>query len=385
MREVSIDDNLTCGLKTDEVLSTEPYGFRVVWINWDSPLRESGMEIGDTIVAVDGVAYRREHRTRERAEAVGQHLESQRWANAGARDGQAVTLTVKRGPRVLDVGGALRAQRQWLDDEGKQTMGPNGPVRRDSDDFDGPWSSWYEDLVKFASAVLDAGWREFVSDNRRSLAQHRDGRPRVVFLREHYPGPFADVTVADWEKVDACLLGRRYELDEAALTWRGGDAQPGGTATLPDPQAPPEKVVEAHYAALKRGDEATWRALFATWRAQASSVTTVEGRASKNVVFEPQHQQAQVDFAWDYAREVMLGRVYDVRVVAVDDVQTLVTEHDVEDVPRVEQVAVEVEHIGLIDGEYRAFIEPTFHRVRELQRLGDGPWRLRATIDAVGI
>ncbi len=51
--------NVRTGLRTDEELESEPYGFRVTWIDWDSPFRGTDLRIGDLVVAVDGEPYGR--------------------------------------------------------------------------------------------------------------------------------------------------------------------------------------------------------------------------------------------------------------------------------------------------------------------------------------
>jgi hypothetical protein len=44
--------------------------------------------------------------------------------------------------------------------------------------------------------------------------------------------------------------------------------------------------------------------------------------------------------------------------------------------PRVESVRVILDHVGLIDGEYRTFSDINVHRVWRLQRLNGGPWKI---------
>src|SRR5688500_1305770 len=95
VREVVLEGTPGCGIETDESLDADPYGLRVVWIEWDSPFRGLDLTIGDLVVGVDGIAYTRAERERITATGVGRFLESQRWDEIGATDGGPVTLTVK--------------------------------------------------------------------------------------------------------------------------------------------------------------------------------------------------------------------------------------------------------------------------------------------------
>lgn len=42
----------------------------------------------------------------------------------------------------------------------------------------------------------------------------------------------------------------------------------------------------------------------------------------------------------------------------------------------IEQVLVEVDHVGKFDGKYHAFTDINVHRVWLLQRRDGGPWRI---------
>ena len=51
--------SISTGIKTEQVLDPDPefYGFRVDWIEWDSPFRDTDLQIGDPVQGVDGVHY----------------------------------------------------------------------------------------------------------------------------------------------------------------------------------------------------------------------------------------------------------------------------------------------------------------------------------------
>jgi len=216
------------GIQTDEVLELEPYGFRVTWIAWDSPFRDTDLRIGDLIVALDGVPYEKADREKTAPRAIGQYQEEAFWEDRGAADGDEIVLTVLRGTpdggkQELEVRGPLRAEVFYHDGRERVALGPGGPPRRATSAEDGSlanWAGWYETFIKQASYVLDAGWDRGSFNNRRELAAHLEERERIDYLLEHYPGPFADAAAADWERVRQALEGERVELTEADLAYR---------------------------------------------------------------------------------------------------------------------------------------------------------------------
>ena len=60
---------MTSDLESDIQTEVMPDGFRVEWIHWDSNFRNSGLDVGDYIVAVNGKPLDRE----KHYKAVGQH------------------------------------------------------------------------------------------------------------------------------------------------------------------------------------------------------------------------------------------------------------------------------------------------------------------------
>ena len=54
------------------------------------------------------------------------------------------------------------------------------------------------------------------------------------------------------------------------------------------------------------------------------------------------------------------------------DVKVLLDRPDL----RVEEVRLTVDHVGLFDGEYRAFNDVNTHRDWTMQRVNGGPWRI---------
>ena len=219
-KEIIVPDTLSSGLTTEEMIVAEPYCFRVTWIAWDSSFRQTDLRIGDRIIGLDGARYDRARRKEFVHKAIGSYSENRHWSEIGAQDGHRTTLTVKRGPTILEITGAIRGERRWLGDDGRRTLGPGGPDYLSHDGFnDGSWSSWYEKRVKFMSSVLDGGWLRRIN-NRNLLKEHLEEWRRVEFFVKTYAGPFADVLKADWEAVRASLEGTRYDITEADLVYR---------------------------------------------------------------------------------------------------------------------------------------------------------------------
>jgi hypothetical protein len=536
-RELVQGDSLSSGIETRSMLDAELPGFRVTFIRWDSGFRNGGLAIGDRIIGVNGKPIVRPRELRElqrlSQSAIGTYGETQAWAAAGLKDGAPLALTVlrrlpKEGEQTLEVRGVLRADRRFLDGEGKITLGPGGPQSLGRDGFAEAWSSFCDRLVRRTSRVLDGGWQSSMS-SRSLLAEHLDDQPRVEYLVAHYPGPFADAVKADWERVRESLQSNRYVLTDKDLEYRsaaerrvervtaaaraafdaflqakaasriepfpavdpirgdrkkvagkivllpsianrdwvmnagrcfmtsGGRYQGGwyfvdclapatqrlqaaveryrrmvspqiaptyvvigrvteeakllvvgGAAatglmldvqgalvgermfvdlTGPDPvarfageaelmsaapavlddKATPAQVMEAFISAAKQGHEEAWYALFARFYASRSGAWST---------FLADYYPTPPEREWVATRRLLLDRVYDVRVAYVSPVRRLLSGKEFRNAPVVDEVGIEVDHVGKFDGEYRSFTSVGVHRLWTLQRVNGGPWRI---------
>jgi hypothetical protein len=201
-------EDLSTGITTDAELESEDgtRALRVTWIEWDSDFRSTDLRIGDRVIAVDGTPLAEQLLPGKFGNLVGQANESLGWQTAGAKAGQAVALTVRRGEQQLDVSARLLAKRLYRQGD-KAALAPGGPARLENDGFDGAWMGWYEDFVKRMSYVLDYAWVRTVFDNRAALVEHDEWRPRIEHIEHHHPGEFAQMLRADWEAVRAYLAG----------------------------------------------------------------------------------------------------------------------------------------------------------------------------------
>ncbi|HWU88009.1 MAG TPA: hypothetical protein VN253_12070 [Kofleriaceae bacterium] len=225
----SVQDDITSGLQTTEMLSADPPGFRVTWIHWHSGFRDTDLRIGDRIIALNGERYvkpaKLEELQRMLPSVIGGYAENQYWKEKGGRDGTEISLTVQRraasgvGVETVTIRGKLRAERIYQN-ESRRLIGPGGPEAMGNDGFDSAWSGWYEAQTREWEKVLDRGWTQQQVNSRVALAAHLEEKPRVDLLVKKYPGPFASSVKADWEQVRASLVGRRYQIADRDLEYR---------------------------------------------------------------------------------------------------------------------------------------------------------------------
>ena len=225
VEERVVADRLTCGLRTTHDADQGVTGYRVGWIAWDSPFRDSALRIEDHIVGVNGVRYGAESHAAHDL-AIGQVREHEHWHARGAVDGQAVELEVLREGQVLRIQGKVAAPRTWHLD-GSRLLAPTGPARLARDGFPTPWGIWYEQEIEDAGwRFLDGALRRGSLNTRMELDCHRRRAARVAFLGERYPGRFAETVAEDYGRIEDYLAGTRYEIAPRDLEWRSiGEAR----------------------------------------------------------------------------------------------------------------------------------------------------------------
>src|SRR5262245_45083235 len=119
-----LDTALHVGLVTSRTEDdAKPYGFVVTWIPWDSGFRDTDLRLGDVVTAVGDRVFTPAKKDFD----FGQYGEQVHWEQAGASDGTPVTLTVARDGQVLHIQGKVRADRFYTNDEGRRTIGLDGP------------------------------------------------------------------------------------------------------------------------------------------------------------------------------------------------------------------------------------------------------------------
>ena len=174
-------------------------------------------------------------------------------------------------------------------------------------------------------------------------------------------------------EVMAATVGGAMFVDVQVV--EGGESPFAGQETLltlgvtaPGRDASPSQVIDAAITALKVGDQAAWGALFAPWYLSIYDAS--------RVFFGPDYYREPPNDDWVRARRQILGNVYDINVVDEGPVQRVMTGKEFRGAPVVDQVEVEVEHIGKFPEGYRHFINVNVRRVWKLQRVDGGPWRI---------
>jgi hypothetical protein len=209
-----LSDEITSGLRTDEVFYPWLYGFRVWWISWDSGFRGSGLVPGDVIVGLDGKRFDRNERKENDRRVVGRPYEKDEHKARGVTDGTLLRLLVERDQEQVEFVGTLRARRTYSNAAGRSTLGPGGPSIHDTDGFSPSW----ELVTTFANFLGDRG--EGNHWTRVQLENLEKERERVAAMRAKYPGPFADQLHTDYEATVALLRGRSYQLTDDDLAYR---------------------------------------------------------------------------------------------------------------------------------------------------------------------
>lgn len=194
--KVEVGDSITAGIRTEVEHDSQPFGYRVTWISWDSHFRDSDLRLSDKIVGVND--YRYTPGDFQHHHAIGDYLESGYWEEKGAKDGDSVNLIVFRDGVEIAVPGRLRADRFYFNDDGKRTMDLGGPERRSREKdengrplFDRDWASWYEEETNGKPGsypfILDDAWERSSSfNNRKERDKHLADKERIDYLVATY-------------------------------------------------------------------------------------------------------------------------------------------------------------------------------------------------------
>ena len=215
-----LDTSMHVGLRTTRTDSdAKTYGFVVNWIPWDSGFRGSSLTAGDVITAVDDKVFTPDKKDFD----FGQYGEEQYWDRKGAKDGTPTTLTVARDGKTLKITGKVRADRFYTNEDGKRTIGLDGPQEMARDEFDGAWSFWREDLEK---VLADAPYAVYHQNTQQYLQRLESYRARVEYLAKNFPkSAFARATREDFDRAIEQIRGRRYDLTAEDISYRALSAR----------------------------------------------------------------------------------------------------------------------------------------------------------------
>jgi hypothetical protein len=180
----------------------------------------------------------------------------------------------------------------------------------------------------------------------------------------------------------AALVGGAMfvDLTHATPEFAGEAGLIDDTPDLPADDATPAAVMTALVGAVKAGDLALWRALHVDW--QVATATHEDGSPGRQIIYP--HANPPNDDRFEDSRRSMAKRVADARVAWVGDVTVVADGTAWPGAPRIEAVAIKLEHIGDRDGDgdFRVFSDVTVSCDWQLQRLNGGPWRV-ATVQAI--
>jgi hypothetical protein len=216
---IRLGTDLRSGITTNGEIDSEPRGFRVTWIDWDSDFRRN-LRINDLIVGVNGQSLEQFLQPGKLSKGVGQPAEPSYWTDIGVSHGGSVALSVLRDGDPVTVEGKLHAEYFYYDTEGKTAIAPGGPQRLASDGFDGAWSMWLEKFIFKVSVHFASGWTQRSYNSRNELEWYMEQKPRIDLLLEKYPGPFADAMRDDWTKGMELARGKRADLGPVELEYR---------------------------------------------------------------------------------------------------------------------------------------------------------------------
>ncbi|RZL08878.1 MAG: hypothetical protein EOP40_11655, partial [Rubrivivax sp.] len=181
---------LVIGLSIAPMWEASPPALRVTGIGWFSGFRQTGLQVGDQIIAIDGEAVPARPAPAEAQRALGTYGEAQRWAQAGKAEGAPLTLTVRRratagqGWQTLNVTGRLLpAINSPRTPDNRILIGPGGPPEMyEKDGFDTAWRAWADDFAKATSAVLDDPLHALALTSTFELKRLQAQQPRVALL-----------------------------------------------------------------------------------------------------------------------------------------------------------------------------------------------------------
>jgi hypothetical protein len=125
--------------------------------------------------------------------------------------------------------------------------------------------------------------------------------------------------------------------------------------------------MQALINALKWGDQKLWSSLFAESQAWIDE---------KNRVRYSLRSTNNMNDDWLRSRRLILEPVFDVKIVFVSDPEVILAGTEFAGAPRIEQVSVELRHIGRFDNKYSAFVDLNVHPLWMLQRINNGAWRI---------
>ena len=228
-------DSLNSGLVSTPMLDGEWPALRVSWIRWYSAFRDTGLQVGDEVIAINGESLAKltasdaDRKRMLQGQGVGLYGESQVWKAKGLTEGAPLRLTVRRraskqGWQTLDVTAPLRLQRVYENANRRRTLGADGPEEMSSDGLGESWSGWLEKWERFGSQLRDGGWRRGSFGTEGSRSELVQVEPRLQWLLKQHPNSaFTKAIQQDFDALRALIDGGVYQLTADDLAYRKAD------------------------------------------------------------------------------------------------------------------------------------------------------------------
>jgi hypothetical protein len=179
-------------------------------------------------------------------------------------------------------------------------------------------------------------------------------------------------------KVLAGMAGNGHVFIDTTLPVKDGKTTFSGEETLTlfagpvlIDNATPQQTIEAMIHYIKIGDMNSWRKLFATWQIYSDW----DGPPYMDLCYWMPDEAYQN--VWETSRRLILNTIYDARVIYTVPVKTIIHANIEKGVPKVEQVKLVVDHVGKFGEHYSSVSNVYVHRKWILQRLDDGPWKVK--------
>lgn len=218
----------TSGLTTSVSTVSPPYA-AIQWIAWNSPFRQTDLQLGDRLVAVNGVPVTDALLLQGLNQLPGCYAEGYFYTVSGLSAGSPLTLRIRRrrppqGWEELELTAPL-SEPLWRprNAEGQELMDVAGPITWERDGFYEGWSTWYDEFIKKASIALNAErWHASASFSSRSLwAQLVETcEARVALAVERYPGPWSRALQQDYEQAVTRMKGATFTPPPGLLDFR---------------------------------------------------------------------------------------------------------------------------------------------------------------------
>jgi hypothetical protein len=191
--------------------------FMVLWIMQDSGFRDSGLQIGDHIIGVEGQRFQSSKQYK-----IGTYDESRYWTDMGKQAGDAVRLLVRRDDDILTISGKLSSGVALARGKRGNEIYPGGPDRLADGEglFPYPWSTWYAGLIGDMAVAMTGGANFGSYDSRKMYENLNTSKAQMAYLVQNHPCAWTENLLKEWKLARKAAKGKVYKLTEEDLAYR---------------------------------------------------------------------------------------------------------------------------------------------------------------------